>query len=91
MDKQMRLTITGKVQGVFYRSTAKRNAMELKLKGYVKNIEDGSVVLVAEGPEEKLDELLKWCWTGPENAEVRNIEVKWFSCEDKYPDFSVRY
>ena len=87
----MHLIVTGRVQGVFYRSTAKRSAMDLKLKGYVKNMEDGSVEIKAEGPEEKLQEFLDWCWKGPENAEVKNIEIRYESYSGKYPVFSVKY
>ena len=87
----MQLKITGLVQGVFYRSTAKRIAQDLKLKGYVKNNEDGSVSLVAEGPEDKLVELLKWCQKGPENAQIKDIDVKYEAVTGKYPDFSIKY
>ncbi len=87
----MQLLVTGRVQGVFYRSTAKRIAQGLKLKGYVKNNEDSSVSIVAEGDEAILEELLKWCHQGPENAEVKDIDVKYEVVTGKYPDFSIKY
>ena len=70
-----RYLISGRVQGVFYRSSAQRCAQALKLSGWVRNRRDGAVELLACGDEKLLAELEKWLEIGPEYAKVTNIEV----------------
>lgn len=70
------LLIIGKVQGVFYRATAKKIANKLKLTGCIKNIKDGNVEAIATGNEEQLQEFINWCKQGPENAKVEDVIVK---------------
>ena len=70
-----RFLVSGRVQGVFYRSSTQQRARALGLCGWVRNRRDGRVELLASGPEEKLDELEKWLEIGPEYAKVTNIEV----------------
>lgn len=72
--KRYRIKVKGKVQGVFYRSSAQAKAKELSLGGWVKNEEDGSVLMEAEGGEAKLEKMLEWCRQGPGAAEVNDIE-----------------
>jgi len=89
--KRLHLIIKGRVQGVFYRHNAKKKALALNLKGYVKNLDNGDVEIIAEGPEDKLNELIKWCWHGSPFSKVENIEVKWSNPENEYTDFFVKY
>lgn len=72
--KRYRIKVKGKVQGVFYRSSAQAKAKELGLSGWVKNEEDGSVLMEAEGEEAKLEKMLEWCRQGPGAAEVNDVE-----------------
>lgn len=83
--------ISGRVQGVFYRASTRDKAASLGLKGWVRNLPDGRVELVAEGPKSQLEELLKWCWQGPPAAKVTDIEVKYEEPTGEFDDFSVRY
>jgi acylphosphatase len=76
MVKHFNLKITGRVQGVWYRASARRKAEELGLCGFVKNLPDGGVYAEAEGPEDRLQAFVRWCWDGPELANVANVEVK---------------
>ena len=71
-----RFTITGLVQGVFYRAETQKRALELALTGWVRNREDGSVEIHAEGSEEALKQLEQWCWQGPRAAQVENVTVR---------------
>ena len=64
-----------RVQGVFYRSSAQRYAQSLELTGWVRNLRDGRVELLACGEASVLAELEKWLEIGPEYAKVTNIEV----------------
>ena len=75
MTKHSSIRITGKVQGVFFRASAKDKADELDVKGFVCNEPDGSVYLEAEGEEASLEQLIQWCWTGPPRARIDKIDV----------------
>lgn len=88
--KHYNITVRGKVQGVFFRASTKEKANELGLHGFVRNQSDGTVYLEAEGTEENLDKLVKWCNQGPPNAVVTNIKVeeaKWMNLKK----FEIRY
>ena len=73
MKQQATLTITGRVQGVFYRSETQKMAQKLGLSGYVKNNADGSVTAVAQGDEIRLKQFIEWCKKGPEGAAVDKV------------------
>ena len=71
----MRYLISGRVQGVFYRASAQQQASKLALRGWVRNLTDGRVELLACGNPSALKELEKWLQIGPDYAKVSNIEV----------------
>ncbi len=71
---RIHLTISGRVQGVYFRQTTRTKAEELGVSGWVRNRSNGTVELVAEGPIEALDILAKWCESGPEMAQVDVVE-----------------
>ncbi len=68
-----RFIISGKVQHVFFRASAKEKAIELNLTGRVKNLSDGSVEIIATGNEESLKHLEEWCAEGPRRARVDKL------------------
>lgn len=69
------IIIKGKVQGVFYRATARDVADALVLKGWIKNTDDGDVEAVVSGGREQLNNFITWCWKGPESAKVAEVIV----------------
>jgi acylphosphatase len=71
-----RIIVKGKVQGVFFRASARERAEELGLTGEVRNLRDGSVELVVAGPQDKVLQLINWCHEGPRNARVSSVEVQ---------------
>ncbi|MDB5209085.1 MAG: hypothetical protein JWR72_4160 [Flavisolibacter sp.] len=73
--KTIHLLIKGKVQGVFYRATAKEKASGLKLSGWIKNTRDGHVEAVASGEEDDLQSFIAWCKKGPPGAQVKSVEI----------------
>lgn len=73
--KHLNITVSGKVQGVFFRASVKAVADQLGVKGFVKNQKDGSVYIEAEGDEFSLDAFLEFCNEGPEKAIVEKVEV----------------
>ncbi len=90
-DKRLHLVIEGKVQGVFYRASARDKAASLGLSGYVKNLAGGSVELVAEGTPEKLDQLVAWCRGGPPNAQVTDIKTTFSPAIGEFDNFHIQY
>jgi len=90
--RQLLLKIYGQVHGVFFRTEVERLATTLGLVGYVKNVSDGTVEILAEGSEEALTKLKKWCTTGPLHAHVEKVEERW-SDMDKFTfeEFMVEY
>ena len=87
--KHFNITVSGKVQGVFYRQSTLRFANQLGIKGFVRNESAGNVFIEAEGPEEQLNKLIEWCKKGPSAAIVSEVtfsggEIKNFS------EFSIK-
>jgi len=80
--KTIRLTIKGKVQGVFYRATAKDVAEQLGIKGWVKNLPDNNVEIGATASEELLQRFIDWCKQGPPKAKVDEVIVEDLSPEE---------
>tara|TARA_Y100000310_G_scaffold62055_2_gene57321 strand:+ start:1324 stop:1713 length:390 start_codon:yes stop_codon:yes gene_type:complete len=85
----LKLTISGKVHGVFFRATTREKAIELSLKGTVKNQIDGTVEVIVQGPKEKIIELIGFCKQGPEIAEVTNIKIEEINSTKKYDKFRI--
>jgi acylphosphatase len=87
--KQVQLTVRGRVQGVFFRASAQREARRLGLTGWVKNRQDGSVEVLAEGEEDGLKDLLAWAHHGPSASRVERVDVRWRSYTGEFPDFRI--
>ena len=88
-NTQLHLIIRGKVQGVFFRASAKEKALSLGLRGWVKNTSEGAVETVVVGDEKAVQIYADWCKTGPKNAFVENVEAKHAASLQKYTDFSI--
>jgi acylphosphatase len=88
MLQTISITITGKVQGVFYRQSAKEKARELNVTGIVRNLPDESVYIIATGSSEQLQALVEWCWQGPRRAQVKNVKVE-KSALQSFDTFSI--
>lgn len=74
--KSINITISGRVQGVSFRSHAKKYAEIFQVKGYVKNMPDGSVEIAAEGEDKKLDKFIESVRTGPLFAKIENVKIE---------------
>jgi acylphosphatase len=88
-NKRVVLVIKGRVQGVFFRAAAQREAKRLGVTGWVKNRTDGSVEVLAEGDEDSIKELTMWANHGPSAARVDQVDVRWRGYTGEYPDFSI--
>lgn len=75
MTVRVRMRIDGRVQGVYYRDSCRQMAVRLGVTGWVRNLHDGSVEVVAEGPRDAVGALSSWCHEGPSRAVVSNVDV----------------
>ncbi len=80
----------GRVQGVFFRDNTRRKAKGLGLGGWVRNLRDGSVEAVVEGPKETVEELISWCRTRQPYASVSEVKLSWEEFLGEFEDFVVR-
>jgi len=87
--KHIQITVTGKVQGVYFRASAKAKAQELSITGFARNQPDGSVYIEAEGTEDALTLFIEWCHRGPANARVRSVEIS-EGTRINFSDFSIK-
>ncbi|HUB09922.1 MAG TPA: acylphosphatase [Myxococcales bacterium] len=87
--ERLDMIVSGRVQGVFYRHSTLAEAQRLGLVGAVRNLPDGAVEVIAEGPREKLDELLAWCRHGPPMARVDDVIVKRGLAKGEFRTFQV--
>ncbi len=90
MNKSIHALVSGRVQGVWYRASTQNKAQALGLRGWVRNLTDGRVELVAEGDKQDLQQLIDWCWQGPELAQVRDIDMEWFDATNEFSVFSTK-
>ena len=86
----MHLRLRGKVQGVFFRTSATEQARNLGLTGWVRNRFDGSIEVVAEGSPENIATFRSWCTHGPPGANVRELEETKASPTGEFVEFRVR-
>jgi acylphosphatase len=74
--ERRRVVVRGRVQGIWYRESCRREAERLGVAGWARNLDDGSVEVVAEGPADALDALVAWCREGPPRALVVGVDVR---------------
>lgn len=88
-DRTVKLRIHGRVQGVFYRASARDEARALGLRGWVRNLSDGTVEALASGSEDGVERFITWCREGPTRARVDRVEVD--PAEETAPEeFEIR-
>jgi acylphosphatase len=89
--RRIRAIVSGRVQGVSYRATTCTEARRLGIVGWVKNRDDGSVEIEAEGPDDLVTALVAWCHEGPPGARVARVEVEDLRPTGADHDFVVTY
>lgn len=89
-EERLSVRITGRVQGVGFRNFTQMRARQLGITGWVRNENDGSVRLEAEGPSAGLEELLEAVHEGPRMAQVEGVEAEWEEATDAFETFRVR-
>ena len=89
-DLRLDLVIEGTVQGVGYRYSVKMKAESLGIRGSVKNLRDGSVIVTAQGDNDAMDNFVRWCYKGPPGAVVKNMEKAQGKTEE-FSEFRILY
>lgn len=89
--RRVHIWVSGRVQGVFFRASTRDEALRLGLVGWVRNLPDGRVELVAEGPAGAVEDLINWCRKGPPSARIGRVEVQEAEPTGEYQGFDVRY
>jgi len=87
--KTVRATVTGRVQQVGYRQACRQTARSLDLVGWVRNLDDGSVEVLAQGEDQAVDTLVNWMWSGPSAAVVTGIESDNVAPDRTLKDFFI--
>ena len=90
-NQRVRLFVTGKVQGVFFRQSLKVMAKKNDVFGWVRNLQDGRVESVLEGDGEKVNKLIEWAHVGPANSRVEGVDIQNEKFIAEFSKFSVLY
>jgi len=91
MKIRAHIIVSGRVQGIFFRSETRHKAKKHGVKGWVRNLRDGGVEAVFEGTEKAVKDLIEFCKRGPSVARVTHVDVKLESYTGEFKDFQIRY
>jgi acylphosphatase len=91
MMKRMHALISGIVQGVGFRYFVLRHAQKLNITGFVRNLPDGRVEVVAEGDEDLLKQFETLLWQGPSFSHVQSVETEWAESKNEFTQFRITY
>lgn len=86
---RVRLFIEGRVQGVWFRDSTRQEAIRLDVTGWARNVPDGRVEVLAEGPAEKVRMLIHWCHQGPPLARVDRVEESFEEWTGEFRSFNI--
>jgi len=89
-DLRVRVFVRGRVQGVWFRGSARETAQRLQLVGWARNLADGSVEILAQGPADAIEHFLAWCRQGPSGARVDAVSTQREIVQDDLHEFRVR-
>ena len=87
--KCVQIMVRGRVTGVFFRAATQREAKRLGITGWVRNRNDASVEILAEGEEDSIKEIVSWAHHGPSAARVENVDVRYRAYTGEFFDFRI--
>ncbi len=90
MTEAIHITVSGRVQGVYFRAFTQKQANKLNLTGYAKNLHNGDVEIVACGEKNQLDKLVSWCHKGPIMAKVSSVRTRTLAEAPQFHGFDIR-
>ena len=91
MNVRAHVTVSGRVQGVFFRSRTKQEADSRDVRGWVRNRGDGGVEAVFEGEEAAVKAMVEFCKRGPAGAKVTTFDLVWEDYAGEFREFEIRY
>ena len=91
MKVRAHLFVNGKVQGVYFRQNTGIVAVRNNVKGWVRNLEDGRVEVLLEGYQSDVEHVIEWCHTGPANAKVISVDIKYEEYIGQFEEFKINY
>jgi acylphosphatase len=86
-----RLLISGRVQGVAFRWETLQAAERYGVNGWVRNLPDGRVEAVVEGPRQQVTDLIDWCRKGPPVARVDSLDIQWEDFKGEFREFKITH
>lgn len=89
MKRAARFIVQGTVQGIFFRQFVKEHADKLGLTGFVRNLTNGDVEVLAEGEIEKIERLSTFVKKGPEHSQIRHVQIEERKWSDSFKDFQI--
>lgn len=90
MLNRVRVLVSGRVQGVYFRAFTRKKAVQLGINGYARNLADGQVEIVAEAEEAILEKFIRWCHKGPITARVDQVIVTSLVIDEGFTGFDIR-
>ena len=90
MPMRAQVLISGKVQGVFFRSFIRSRAALLNVRGWTRNTQEGAVEAALEGEKEDIEKVIAACREGPTGAMVTDVKVEWTEPNDGFEGFEIR-
>ncbi|MEI6145683.1 MAG: acylphosphatase [Methylococcales bacterium] len=90
MLNRVRVLVSGRVQGVYFRAFTRKKAVQLGINGYASNLADGQVEIVAEAEEAILEKFIRWCHKGPITARVDQVIVTSLVIDEGFTGFEIR-
>jgi acylphosphatase len=91
LKARARIFVSGRVQGVFFRSETQDEALRHGLTGWVRNLLDDRVEAVFEGEKENVETLIEFCRRGPPGARVTKVDVTWEDYTGQFKSFTIRF
>lgn len=82
--------VSGRVQGVFFRSRTRDEAIKYDIRGWARNLPDGRVEIICEGEKKNVDRLIEFCKIGPKLAKVDKVEIIWEDYKSEFENFKIR-
>ena len=88
--RKVKILVTGRVQGVYFRMFTQNKAKHLGIKGRARNLQDGRVEIIAEADNINIEKLIKWCRKGPVTARVDHVEITELESDELLTSFEIR-
>ena len=90
MTRKVKLLVSGRVQGVYFRMFARNKAKQFGIKGYAGNLPDGRVEIIAEADNNSIEKFILWCHKGPITARVDQVAVTELESDEAFMSFEIR-